>query len=266
MFRPVFRCILGVWPSFSALWAGAALVQSCVAQAPYEPPHAMGGSAGMTSVGIGGLQVDNPEAGGAGGAPDGSGAAVAVACRSSEQCALPFPYCSVASGTCVECLAKNNCIGTGRPYCEPNSNSCVMCLNDGQCPHATPYCATTIGNCVECLSSDNCGSSGFACDRDTFRCVPPCASNADCEGAPRTPACDPQRNLCVECVSDEACPAAAPRCASDTETCVKCVADEDCGSPFPRCDVRKHACVECVTNRDCQPGVLCVAGSCANPK
>jgi hypothetical protein len=191
---------------------------------------------------------------------------VAVDCRSSDECALPFPYCSTTLGRCVECTSQRNCSGSGRPFCEPKTNSCVHCLNDAQCARAAPYCATSLGECVECISSENCGSAGLACDRDTFQCVPSCKSNDDCASTPLTSFCDPERNLCVACITDDACPNTLPHCTLDTKTCVKCLQDVDCAAPSRRCDAKLHACVECLTNRDCQPGVSCIAGACANPQ
>jgi hypothetical protein len=257
-----------IWRCLAVLLSGGALLASCVAQEPYKSSQAMGGSAGSTGVGSGGLQLTNPDGAAAGAGGDGSlpGEPVPVGCRSSDECASPLPYCSVLLARCVECLSQRNCAGTGRPYCELTMNTCVYCLSDAQCPHAAPYCATTIGACVECLSTDNCGSAGLACDRDNYHCVPTCKSHADCASSPLKPFCDPERNLCVACVTDDACPASTPRCAADTETCVKCLGDDDCASPSPRCDVKKRACVECLTNRDCQTGVQCVAGACANPR
>src|SRR5205085_1150822 len=134
-----------------------------------------------STAGSGGLVLTSPAgtagASGEGGVPP----AVEVDCVSSAQCAQPFPYCVSAIGRCVECLSHNNCTGTGRTLCDTRTNECVSCLNDMQCPNATPYCSTSIGQCVECLTSTNCGRSGVACDRNSFRCVPTCQNNTDCE-------------------------------------------------------------------------------------
>jgi len=252
------------WPPLAALWLAGTPLLSCVAQEPYEPARASGG-AGKASGGSAGLQLSNP-----GGASAGVGGVAGeqpstATCHGSGECAKPFPYCSATLGRCVECVSQKNCNGTGRAYCEPRTNACVHCLADTQCTRAAPYCATTIGECVECISSANCGRAGVVCDRDSFHCVPSCKSNAECASAPSTPICDPERNLCVACVSDDSCPANLPRCTADTKACVKCLADDDCASPSSRCDLDQHACVECLTNNDCQSGVQCVAGACANP-
>jgi len=249
-----------------ALLLAGGLCASCVAQEAYKPNSGSGGATGQSSSGVGGLVVTPPDEGaGVGGLGEGSGPPVEAACRTSDECALPYPYCQVAIGRCVECLSNRNCAGTGRTFCESNTGTCVVCLQNTQCPHTLPYCADSLGECVECLTSANCGTAGYACDRDSYHCVPSCHSNADCADSPATPYCDPERNLCVACITDDACPGTAPRCYLPTKSCVKCLAEEDCSGITPRCDTRKHTCVQCITNQDCQPGVSCVAGNCANP-
>lgn len=214
------------------------LLANCVAQEDYRATPAAGGTAGSPSAGLGGLSLLNPA--GAGGS---SADPAAGRCRSSDECAPPVPYCSTSLGRCVECLSRANCVGSGRSYCELSSNTCVYCLTDTQCAQAAPYCAVGIGHCVECLSSANCGTPGLVCDRDNYHCTSVCEKHADCASFPATPFCDPDRNLCVACVADEAC-----------------------ALPTPRCDPKQHACVACVSADDCQPGVACVAGACANPR
>lgn len=238
--RLAFRPGLVTWCRSRASALGLLLV-NCLAQEEYRPSPAAGGAAGSNSAGFGGISLITTAAAGAGG---GAGAQHAgVGCRSSEECAPPSPYCSTSLGRCVECLSPANCRGSGRGYCELSSNTCVYCLTDSHCTQAAPYCAIGIGHCVECLSSTNCGGAGLLCDRDNYRCTSACEKHADCASSPGTPFCDPDRNLCVACVSDDGC-----------------------ASPSPRCDPKQHVCVACATDGDCQPGVSCVAGACANPR
>jgi len=251
----------------------AVLAASCVAQEPYQPrTSAGGGSAGTraNAAGKAGLELVEPTEGGAGSAATSGGATSGgpePECLTSEECALPYPYCSPTTQRCVECLSQRNCSGSGRAYCEPKSNVCVSCLTDAQCPHTEPYCATTLGLCVSCLSSDNCGGGGRACDRTSFRCVPTCGTHADCAGTAETQYCDPERNLCVACIADDGCTSdATPRCALDGKKCVQCLGNADCASPTPLCDTKTHGCAECLSSADCSPGVFCIAGTCADPK
>src|SRR5882724_7445774 len=223
---------------------------SCVAKEAYQPSDGAAGRSGAANNlgGLGGSLMTGPVAGtsdvgGGGGSSDVAPDTGGPACANSGQCGPPYPYCQPSLGRCVECTANRNCIGTGRPYCDARSFKCSICLEDAQCTKFAPYCALAIGDCVECLSSANCGTSGLVCDRLNFHCVPSCTSNADCVSAAQTPFCDPERSLCVSCVSDEDCPAAAPRC-----------------------NTRAQACLQCLTNLDCETGANCVAGICANPK
>jgi len=246
----------------SGLWLG-----SCVAQEPYRPSHGTAGSAGGLSLAGGPIMESEAGGiGGAGGSPDTAPVGTGFACISSDQCALPYPYCQPSLGRCVECISARNCAGTERRYCDTRTFECATCLGDTQCTKIAPYCALALGDCVECLSADNCGTSGLTCDRLNYRCVPSCDTNADCASAPQTPFCDPERSLCVSCVNDGDCPAVAPRCSPMGKTCVTCLDDGDCAIATPRCDVRARVCRQCLTNRDCSPGATCVAGACVDPR
>lgn len=254
--------------SLLLLAVGSIAAASCLAQESYHRTSGAAGSSGAGSTGTGGLTLNAPgDAGTSGEASSAGTSAVMVRqCSTSDQCAMPYPYCVPATGQCAECLSSINCVGTGRSYCNGQTNTCVVCLNNTQCRHSLPYCEQGTGQCVECLSSENCGSSDFACDRDTFRCVPACRSHSDCAATLATPFCDPERSVCVACLADDGCPAKSPRCALDTKTCEECLGDDDCSSPTPLCDLHTHACAECLSDRDCQIGAQCVSGVCAQPR
>jgi hypothetical protein len=259
-----FRRVLavGLWPVLGFVGS------SCLAQETYTPKPAVGGSA-STSAGNGGsagLALAEPTGGAGEAAGMPSGGSEPSGCRTSEQCAVPLPYCLSSRGVCVECLSRTNCTGSGRRYCDLASNACVECLTDVNCTSVAPYCALAIGACVECLSNENCGSTDLVCNRQSYHCTPACRKNADCTGSPATPLCDPERSVCVECLADGDCPTATPRCASETKTCAVCLSDVDCAAPNPRCEPTKLLCVQCVSSQDCMGEAVCAAGVCSLPR
>src|SRR4051812_12907912 len=88
--------LLVVW---ALLGLGSAL--SCVAQEPYSGGQSSGGTAGAKggSAGAAGFALVDPEAGagnGGGGTSAGTSASSEAECRTSEQCASPYPYCATA--------------------------------------------------------------------------------------------------------------------------------------------------------------------------
>jgi hypothetical protein len=61
-------------------------------------------------------------------------------------------------------------------------------------------------------------------------------TNADCAGT-ATPVCS-ARSRCVQCATDDECPAASPFCNQDR--CVQCRNDGDCPASSPNC--RNRTC------------------------
>ncbi|MBL8955735.1 MAG: hypothetical protein JNK82_33485 [Myxococcaceae bacterium] len=102
----------------------------------------------------------------------------------------------------------------------------------------------------------------------------------DAGGAPVCPiaaclaplVCSAALNRCVECTSDDSCPAQQPRCEVARGRCVECLASSDCGAGRVCEREATHVCVPtCTDDSDC-PGVPCrdvdvgrVCDACASP-
>ncbi len=117
--------------------------------------------------------------------------------------------------------------------------------------------------------------------------APGCTTNADCDGSPLGPVCDPQTAACVACLpSDDVC--AAGQYCTPAKTCVPgCNDDTDCnlasgtgagggggsggaggaagaggaGPASLTCDVASHVCIGCVIDDPCPPGTICDTGT-----
>lgn len=80
------------------------------------------------------------------------------------------------------------------------------------CPPHLPYYNRDIGACTECLwrwdldEPDHC-PEGFACEFPTYRCLPYCTTNEDCQQRDINPqpVCDKDRRACRGCGSDFEC-------------------------------------------------------------
>ncbi len=181
-------------------------------------------------------------------------AAVGSPCAADGDCAVPSPYCNAVAKVCVECVTDTNC---GKKVCETATGTCQDCQTSGDCSGSRPYCAA--GDCVECLAAGNCPNDGETCDTIEGKCVPTCASNADCTDRTRT-VCAPDREICVECLADTDCDGGKPRCIADQ--CRQCATDADCADAKPWCTVEKWECKECASSEHCPTGTTCDGGAC----
>jgi hypothetical protein len=126
------------------------------------------------------------------------------------------------------------------------------------------------GGAGPCASDADCQGApgGPVCNEIAGDCVA-CSENADCVGHPEGPICNPETNLCVACFSvpdpvadcgiGQYCDEAVGHCEAG------CTGDEDCPSPDGGlfCDGASFTCVGCVADADCPPGALCRGTSCA---
>ncbi|MCB9519273.1 MAG: thrombospondin type 3 repeat-containing protein, partial [Myxococcales bacterium] len=185
--------------------------------------------------------VANPDQADADG--DGTGDAcegivVPGACTSSADCELG-EVC--ADGACA-------------------SVDCTLAQSDALCPDDATCVGTICRYAPSCTRDDECaGVLGICTDG---RCIPGCASNADCGGR-RTTACVDA--VCVyACSSDAQC--------DPNEGCVdglcipfECTGTGTAGCPDgERCDGagRCEPYDACASNRDCAPGQTCLDGIC----
>lgn len=63
-------------------------------------------------------------------------------CQAMSDCEAPTPLCDVAGGTCVECLAEDDC---APQICDTTAHACRPCTSNDEC--TTGYCDTNIGEC-----------------------------------------------------------------------------------------------------------------------
>ncbi|HEX7476796.1 MAG TPA: hypothetical protein VF331_03250 [Polyangiales bacterium] len=134
---------------------------------------------------------------------------------------------------CVQCNAnhKNACTAsTSTKACDVGTNTCVQCIDKTTCSGTAPVCETAAGakhdSCVQCTASD-----------DSY-----CKTN--------NKVCDTATDTCVQCLTNQHCPASAPLCAN--HTCGKCIDDSPCAdhAGTPVCDTSSDptfggSCVKC---------------------
>jgi hypothetical protein len=89
--------------------------------------------------------------------------------------------------------------------------------------------------------------------------APPCPSVSDTLLRAAS-LCNPETNLCTECLSDADCNENLPYCGAGT--CYQCNADADCPEQAPFCDGSVGACHQCKTTADCATGVCSTNGAC----
>ncbi len=92
-----------------------------------------------------------------------------LSCEDAGGC--PDYYTCTRTGVCVDCTKPEDCVGarTG-PWCAVAVGQCVQCLASDQCSPDKPLCNTATARCVECLSDHDC-SSGEACEPQSHSCV-----------------------------------------------------------------------------------------------
>lgn len=89
--------------------------------------------------------------------------------------------------------------------------------------------------------------------------LPPCVDDADCEGSPDGPYCEPF-GQCRECLEDAHCPDGA---ICDRLHCeYPCRSDQECPGEQPYCDVDVSRCVGCLAHDHCDPSEYCSQGAC----
>lgn len=79
-----------------------------------------------------------------------------------------------------------------------------------------------------------------------------CTTDGDCAAPMRF--CNTSRGKCVECLSDNHCPAPKTCGLSDHQCKFACTTSADCSDPHPYCDTRRQECVECLSDTNCTTG------------
>ncbi len=112
---------------------------------------------------------------------------------------------------------------------------------------AGPVCDTASGRCVACLPSDDVCPRGQFCDTTTRACVPGCRDD----------------EACAVGVSDGGVVGAPTRCDRTTRQCVECVTNEHC--PAGTLCVGNVCVMGCNPERPCPTGQTCCDGACIDP-
>lgn len=116
--------------------------------------------------------------------------------------------------------------------------------------------------CRRCIA-EPCVVAGaqWLCHPVTGECALPCEPVSDSSQCPREQTCHPDFAVCVDCVGNAECGAAAPACDTQRNECVECVSEAACSAPTPACDTIAQRCVTCLEDRHCGAGLVCDRGN-----
>ena len=204
---------------------------------------------------------------GAEGTLDEGGEQAAAECTVETDCAQGQ---TCDRGICVTqsalCQDDNDCeLGL---FCELDSGSCVSCLTDVHCD-LNELCLE--GSCEQAPEDevDDTGGPGDA--------VNGCESDADCSYG----RCDPATQACVDCLSDNDCPAgylcSATICTADPNSSgpggdpdalddllgggsgpTACTTQADCDASCTVCNPSTNVCDACSASLACANGLECL--------
>jgi hypothetical protein len=158
-------------------------------------------------------------------------------------------------GTCVQCLADEDCPGSGAGVAACDLDA-LLCRP--LCADSPAFCTDLLGGvcdenglCVGCLEDEDC-AEGESCDQASASCVAPvveaplcalcdastvCAGNGLCVDIPIGPGPFSVESACgIDCSVDGECPGAF-RCAfvgGDVVVGQQCVPDNSI-NPYPSC-------------------------------
>ena len=166
------------------------------------------------------------------------------------------PHCK--DDKCVRCLADADC-GPGI-YCGADASGapiCVSCVagdSKRACANGM-YCVGDPAMCVQCVMGDTAHAcpTGHTCVAG--RCLPTCATSADCGATSSTPNCI--GGVCIACATDGACAAAYPGLLEycNSGLCVECLvnaAGKQTGCPNPATPLCvESVCQQCFRDTDC---------------
>lgn len=188
-------------------------------------------------------------------------------CDASNPCdsTSQVPVCNLTTQTCTQCLTSGDCSGI-EDICF--GNTCVNCETSAECQskygNVRPECDTNDGfTCKQCLDDGDCVDNPLYASANKLVCISgscqQCRDDNNCASFPDKPACDLNRNSCVECVDNQDC-AVGSFCNSNT--CVECLPENndpetginaECvllyGNQEPTCLAGK--CVQCIDNNEC---------------
>jgi hypothetical protein len=175
-------------------------------------------------------------------------------------------FCGRGCISAAGCPVGYNCIavaGSSERQCVPKSGSCEdlgVCKNDGECPDGEKC---EQGACAPgCVDDDECPTDGggvkLICTK--ARCVPPCASNAECT----LPAeCDTASGRCKVPGACEDSAECAPEsyCDKVTGDCIPgCLEDVHCQTAAKICKNKKCVAKGCEHNYQCGFNKVCDKG------
>ena len=222
-------------------------------------------------------------------------------CRETSGCPDGSACVDGACGP-AQCIESADCDDGERCWegaCRDDLCESAQSCGDGEvCRGGPPLCQTPPETC----ETDRDCLAGFACDRRTTTCVPPCQTSSDCDG---TDVC--RRGFCsVPCISSNDCitgdlcfagnciesNCADTSCVGEvnplTCQCVECFNDSQCESDkacndsgictgcserretSAECDAlglffQSGCCAQCLTDLHCPGRLVCSAGVCSEP-
>jgi hypothetical protein len=131
-------------------------------------------------------------------------------------------------------------------------------------PLPEPDCPDSQPNCAPCATPYDCTVFGTVCDVYRNYCAPFCGTAYDgsqVQCFDRTlPACDRERNVCVECTSTQAHCKIGETCEQGKCVPPECFGNDECENPKPLCFEGK--CGPCRYHFDCDPDEHCDFGRC----
>lgn len=116
------------------------------------------------------------------------------------------------------------------------------------------------GKCAECAYGLDCKTQPAQCIAGACVAQTPCTTDKNCGNAGQV--CNPESQLCVECVSGADCPVGM---ACKAHKCLApgalCKSSKEC-APSGVCDKVSGTCVECAATADCPKGLACAETVC----
>ena len=218
-----------VWYGVGIAFGLSLFVPSCGSDSDPAAPKA----------GTGGTRSDaGPDAGGTGGAAGSAGAGSGGESSGGTSGAMGGGAAGSAGDSSVEDAGDGDAGSAGDGSAD-----------DGEAgPDGNPCAACPTGACVD-GGADGGGADGGVCVE--------CTSNAHCAN-PR-PACDLERNVCVECLpTNDNCPS-GQYCGAEKRCVQGCKDGSSCPSGI--CNA-SHDCAPCLADNECSAQKLCGTGAC----
>lgn len=146
--------------------------------------------------------------------------------------------------------------GDAADSAQVDAKATIPCASPAEC--GSGVCVE--GTCAECAYSLDCNPQPARCIAGACVAQTTCTTDKSCASAGKV--CDPNSQLCVDCLSGADCPDGM---ACKSHKCLQagapCKSSKEC-APSGVCDKASAACVECATTADCAKGMACAETVC----